>query len=214
MKRFLTMARRRLEGLDFSMILCFIILGIIGVMMVYSASMVSASKGALTGGIPIESNYFMKRQLLFLILAIVIIIFIGSFVNINAVKEHNVQKIMVLGTLLLLLITVLIGKEINGSKNWINLGLFSIQSSEFLKLTSIFYLSYVINQRVSSRRDYQLKHLIPPLGIIGISLLLVLMQGDLGGTLLTVAIIACILIYSDLKNKVKIQIMAIAVIPI
>ncbi|WP_413475702.1 FtsW/RodA/SpoVE family cell cycle protein [Staphylococcus equorum] len=214
MKRFLTLARRRLEGLDFSMILCFIILGIIGVMMVYSASMVSASKGALTGGVPIESNYFMKRQLLFLVLGVVIIIFIGSFVNINAFKENNVQKMMVLGTLLLLLITVLIGKEINGSKNWINLGLFSIQSSEFLKLTSIFYLSYVINQRVSSRRDYQLKHLIPPLGIIGISLLLVLMQGDLGGTLLTVAIIACILIYSDLKNKVKIQIMAIAVIPI
>ncbi|TGU99964.1 FtsW/RodA/SpoVE family cell cycle protein, partial [Mesorhizobium sp. M8A.F.Ca.ET.173.01.1.1] len=102
------------------------------------------------------------------------------------------------GTLCLLLITILIGKEINGSRNWINLGIFSLQSSEFLKLTSIFYLSYIINQCVSSYKDYQLKHMLAPLAILGIGLLLVLMQGDLGGTLLTVAIIGCILIYSDI----------------
>src|SRR5699024_8346757 len=47
-----------------------------------------------------------------------------------------------------------------------------------------------------------------------VGLLLVLMQGDLGGTLLTIAIIGCILVYSDIKNKVKIQIMGIAMVPI
>ena len=75
---------------------------------------------------------------------------------------------MVIGTLCLLLITILIGKEINGSRNWINLGIFSVQSSEFLKLASIFYLSYIINQRVRSHKDYQLKHMLPPLAILGI----------------------------------------------
>ncbi|HLR20331.1 MAG TPA: FtsW/RodA/SpoVE family cell cycle protein [Staphylococcus sp.] len=214
MKQYLALIRKRLRGLDFGLIICFILLGVIGVMMVYSASMVSASKGTLTGGVPIESNYFMKRQVLFLVLGVFIILFIGGFININAFKKSHVQKVIVLGTLLLLLITVLIGKEINGSRNWINLGIFSIQSSEFLKLTSIFYLSYVINQRISSYTDYQLKHLISPLGMIGVGLLLVLMQGDLGGTLLTIAIIGCILVYSDIKNKVKIQIMGIAMVPI
>lgn len=51
-----------------------------------------------------------------------------------------------------------------------------------------------------------MKNLIPPLSILGLGLVLVLMQGDLGGTLLTLAIIASILIYSDIKNKIKLQI--------
>lgn len=204
----------RLKGLDYGMLVSFIILGILGVIMIYSASMVSASKGALTGGISIESNYFMKRQFIFLVIGSLAVIFIATCININVFKRSNVQKMIVLGTLVLLLITILIGKEINGSRNWINLGIFSLQSSEFLKLASIFYLSYIINQRVTSRKDYSLKHMLSPLAILGVGLLLVLMQGDLGGTLLTVAIIGCILIYSDIKNKIKFQISVITLIPL
>ncbi|NQD97914.1 FtsW/RodA/SpoVE family cell cycle protein [Staphylococcus xylosus] len=214
MKRFLTYIRKHIKELDYILIISFLLLGILGVIMVYSASMVPASKGSLTGGVPIESNHFMKRQFLFVVIGFLAIIFIGAFININVLKKSNIQKLIIIGTLCLLLITVLIGKEINGSRNWINLGLFSLQSSEFLKLASIFYLSYIINRRISSSRDYHLKHMIPPLGVLGVGLLLVLMQGDLGGTLLTVAIIASILIYSDIKNKIKLQIMMITMVPI
>ncbi|MCE5002330.1 FtsW/RodA/SpoVE family cell cycle protein [Staphylococcus pseudoxylosus] len=214
MKRFLTYIRKHIKELDYILIISFLLLGILGVIMVYSASMVPASKGSLTGGVPIESNHFMKRQFLFVVIGFLVIIFIGAFININVLKKSNIQKLIIIGTLCLLLITVLIGKEINGSRNWINLGLFSLQSSEFLKLASIFYLSYIINRRISSSRDYHLKHMIPPLGVLGVGLLLVLMQGDLGGTLLTVAIIASILIYSDIKNKIKLQIMMITMVPI
>ncbi|UBV40041.1 FtsW/RodA/SpoVE family cell cycle protein [Staphylococcus xylosus] len=214
MRGFLTYIRKHIKELDYILIISFLLLGILGVIMVYSASMVPASKGSLTGGVPIESNHFMKRQFLFIVIGFSVIIFIGAFININVLKQSNIQKLMIIGTLCLLLITVLIGKEINGSRNWINLGLFSLQSSEFLKLASIFYLSYIINRRISSSRDYHLKHMIPPLGVLGVGLLLVLMQGDLGGTLLTVAIIASILIYSDIKNKIKLQIIMITMIPI
>ncbi|XVL12429.1 FtsW/RodA/SpoVE family cell cycle protein [Staphylococcus xylosus] len=214
MRGLLTYIRKHIKELDYILIISFLLLGILGVIMVYSASMVPASKGSLTGGVPIESNHFMKRQFLFVVIGFLVIIFIGAFININVLKKSNIQKLMIIGTLCLLLITVLIGKEINGSRNWINLGLFSLQSSEFLKLASIFYLSYIINRRISSSRDYHLKHMIPPLGVLGVGLLLVLMQGDLGGTLLTVAIIASILIYSDIKNKIKLQIIMITMIPI
>ena len=65
MKNILRMIKQRLKGLDYGMLISFIILGVLGVIMIYSASMVSASKGALTGGVSIESNYFMKRQFIF-----------------------------------------------------------------------------------------------------------------------------------------------------
>ncbi|HJF68110.1 MAG TPA: FtsW/RodA/SpoVE family cell cycle protein [Staphylococcus kloosii] len=202
-----------LKYLDVVIICCFIILSIIGIVMVYSASMVSASKGALTGGVPIEANFFMKRQFIFAIFGFVLIIFISVYFNINALKKSNSQKVIVLGTLFLLFLTQLIGKDVNGSKNWINLGIFSLQSSEFLKLSAIFYLAFVIDKLLKNNKDYKLKNLIPPLGLLGVGLVCVLMQGDLGGTLLTVGIIASILTYSDIKNKIKLQIIAITAIP-
>ncbi|MBF7021897.1 FtsW/RodA/SpoVE family cell cycle protein [Staphylococcus kloosii] len=202
-----------LKYLDLGIICCFIILSIIGIVMVYSASMVSASKGALTGGVPIEANFFMKRQFIFAIFGFVLIIFISVYFNINALKKSNSQKVIVLGTLFLLFLTQLIGKDVNGSKNWINLGIFSLQSSEFLKLSAIFYLAFVIDKLLKNNKDYKLKNLIPPLGLLGVGLVCVLMQGDLGGTLLTVGIIASILTYSDIKNKIKLQIIAITAIP-
>lgn len=213
MKKFIKYLQERSGNLDLSLIIGYALLGIIGVIMVYSASMVSASKGTLTNGVPIAANYFMKRQFLFFMMGFIIILFISMFLNINILKKVSVQKFIVLATLALLVLTLLVGKEVNGSKNWINLGIFSLQSSEFLKLTSIFYLSYIIDRWLSIKRDYKLKNLIPPLGILGIGLLLVLMQGDLGGTLLTVAIIASMLMYSDIKNKIKVQIFTITSIP-
>jgi cell division protein FtsW len=202
-----------LKYLDVGIISCFIILSIIGIVMVYSASMVSASKGALTGGIPIEANFFMKRQFIFAVFGFILIIFISVYFNINALKKNNSQKVIVLGTLFLLFLTQLIGKDVNGSKNWINLGIFSLQSSEFLKLAAIFYLAFIIDKLLKNNKDYKLKNLIPPLGLLGVGLVCVLMQGDLGGTLLTVGIIASILTYSDIKNKIKLQIISITAIP-
>lgn len=202
-----------MKHLDVSLIICYVLLGVVGVIMVYSASMVSASKGSLTNGVPVAANYFMKRQFLFFIMGFLVILLISMFININAIKSVEIQKFIVLSTLALLLLTILVGKEVNGSKNWISLGIFSIQSSEFLKLASIFYLSYIIDKFLALKKDYKLRHLIPPLGVLGLGLLLVLMQGDLGGTLLTVAIIGSILLYSEIKNKIKLQILSFTAIP-
>ncbi|MCE4994070.1 FtsW/RodA/SpoVE family cell cycle protein [Staphylococcus xylosus] len=206
--------KKRLKHLDIGIIISFIILSVIGVIMVYSASMVPASKGSLTNGTPIEANYFMKRQFIFFILSVCIILFISMYFNIKMLRNASTQKFLIVGTFALLILTLLIGKDVNGSRNWINLGLFSLQSSEFLKLVAIFYLSYILDKKLTNNRDYKLKNIVPPLGILGVGLALVLMQGDLGGTLLTVAIIVAILMYSDIKNKIKIQILTITSIPV
>lgn len=206
--------KKRLKHLDIGIIISFIILSVIGVIMVYSASMVPASKGSLTNGTPIEANYFMKRQFIFFILSVCIILFISMYFNIKMLRNTSTQKFLIVGTFALLILTLLIGKDVNGSRNWINLGLFSLQSSEFLKLVAIFYLSFILDKKLTNNRDYKLKNIVPPLGILGVGLVLVLMQGDLGGTLLTVAIIVAILMYSDIKNKIKIQILTITSIPV
>ena len=44
----------------------------------------------------------------------------------------------------LLFLTLIVGKNINGSKSWINLGFMNLQASELLKIAFILYISYVI----------------------------------------------------------------------
>ena len=58
--------------------------------------------------------------------------------NVKVLKKPNVQKGMMIGIFVLLLLTLDIGKNINGSKSWINLGFMNLQASELLKLPSFF----------------------------------------------------------------------------
>ncbi|WP_218729761.1 FtsW/RodA/SpoVE family cell cycle protein [Mammaliicoccus lentus] len=193
------------KNVDKSILFCYLILGIIGIIFIYSASMVPARMGSLTNGNIINSNHFMVRQSIFLFVGTLIVLFIAYFVDIDALKAKAFQQFIIIGVIILLIITLILGSEINGSKNWLNLGFFSIQSSEFLKLASIIYLSYIIDKKMSQARIYNIKTLLPPLFMLGIGLVLILVQGDLGGTILNIGIILFILMYSDIKNIVKIQ---------
>ena len=193
------------KNVDKSILFCYLILGIIGIIFIYSASMVPARMGSLTNGNIINSNHFIVRQSIFLFVGTLIVLFIAYFVDIDALKVKAFQQFIIIGVIILLIITLILGSEINGSKNWLNLGFFSIQSSEFLKLASIIYLSYIIDKKMSQARIYNIKTLLPPLFMLGFGLVLILVQGDLGGTILNIGIILFILMYSDIKNIVKIQ---------
>ncbi|WP_345773000.1 FtsW/RodA/SpoVE family cell cycle protein [Mammaliicoccus sp. M-M46] len=199
--------------MDKSILFCYLILGIIGIIFIYSASMVPARMGSLTNGNIINSNHFMVRQSIFIFVGTLIVLFIAYFVDIDALKAKAFQQFIIIGVIILLIITLILGSEINGSKNWLNLGFFSIQSSEFLKLASIIYLSYIIDKKMSQARIYNIKTLLPPLFMLGFGLVLILVQGDLGGTILNIGIILFILMYSDIKNIVKIQLFSSISLP-
>lgn len=86
------------------------------------------------------------------------------------------------GLVLLLLISVLVlGKDINGSKSWIEFGPISLQPSEFAKFGTALALASFINHR---RDDLsKLKVFLPAVAIILIPAVFTVMQPDLGSTL-------------------------------
>ena len=55
-------------------------------------------------------------------------------------------SLALLGMLGLQTATVLFGREVNGNRNWIDLGPFSIQPSEFLKLAMVITFAYWLSQ--------------------------------------------------------------------
>lgn len=63
--------------IDYPLLIAYVILCLIGLVMVYSASMVAATKGTLTGGVEVAGTYFYDRQLLYVILSFAIVFVIA-----------------------------------------------------------------------------------------------------------------------------------------
>jgi cell division protein FtsW (lipid II flippase) len=90
---------------------------------------------------------------------------------------------------------LLIGKEIFGAKNWVYIGSFSFQPSEFGKLFLVAYLA-------SALKDYKdFKTLIEPAGVVMVCLGFSVLQRDLGTALIVFALSVTILYISTSKFK-------------
>ncbi len=162
--------------------------------MIYSASMVAGPRGMLTGGNgAVSSTYFYVRQLFSVILGFGIVFFMAYFMHINIIKDKRVQQISIFGMLIILLLTLIIGTKVNGARSWINLSIMSLQPSEFLKIVTIIYLAYIYDRK--KRLNEMSLDLLAPLILIGICSGLVLLQPDLGSTMLIMMIIGCIFLY-------------------
>ncbi len=93
---------------------------------------------------------------------------------------NTFSGIFLLFSLLLIFATMAFGKEINGAKRWLDLGFFTLQSSELIKISlPIFLSSYLYNKPL----PISPKHTLISLILIGFIFILVAGQPDLGTSL-------------------------------
>lgn len=114
---------------------------------------------------------------------------IGMFVMMN-IPYHKLRKLYVPFFLLILpvlALTPFIAEERKGARSWIDIGGFAtVQPSEFAKLALLMYLAAVISKRGEQLRDLK-KGLLPVGGVVVLFAALIMLQGDLGSTLILVA---------------------------
>ncbi|RIM14340.1 FtsW/RodA/SpoVE family cell cycle protein [Staphylococcus chromogenes] len=199
-KQLLRYILRSSKYIDFPLLITYLALCFIGLTMVYSASMVAATRGTLTGGVPVSGTYFYTRQLIYVIVGFLIVFFIAYLLNVKVLKKPKFQVGMMGIILLLLLATLVIGSEINGSRSWIRLGFMNLQVSELLKIAIILYVPYIIERkRPQIQRDPTT--ILWPILFVGFMIGLVLLQKDVGQTLLISAIFFSIILYSGIGVK-------------
>lgn len=167
-------------------------LAIIGVLMVYSSSMIWA--GYKMG----NDKYFLIRQLIFFLIGLSIF-FIVIKIDSNLYQKY--RNIIMIISLLLLIIVLIPGIGIvrGGARSWIGFGDISIQPSEFAKLALIIFTA---NYLEKNKEDISnLKTLIPILFIVLLVFLLIMLEPDFGtGFILTLTILSMILI-SGIKKR-------------
>lgn len=199
-KHLLRYILRSSKYIDFPLLITYLALCFIGLTMVYSASMVAATRGTLTGGVPVSGTYFYTRQLIYVIVGFLIVFFIAYLLNVKVLKKPKFQVGMMGIILLLLLATLVIGSEINGSRSWIRLGFMNLQVSELLKIAIILYVPYIIERkRPQIQRDPTT--ILWPILFVVFMIGLVLLQKDVGQTLLISAIFFSIILYSGIGVK-------------
>ncbi|CAD7360145.1 MULTISPECIES: cell division peptidoglycan polymerase FtsW [Staphylococcus] len=205
MKRLFRYILRSSKYIDFPLLITYLVLCFIGLTMVYSASMVAATRGTLTGGRPVAGTYFYTRQIIYVLMGFSIVFFMAYIMDVKILKKRNVQLGMMAMIIFLLFATLAFGSEINGSKSWLNLGFMNLQASELLKIAIILYVPYIIERkRFEIQRNPSV--ILWPILFVGFCLGLVLLQKDVGQTLLTGAIFFSIIVYSGIgvKNLIKI----------
>ncbi|MFE2942392.1 putative lipid II flippase FtsW [Streptomyces sp. NPDC059255] len=161
-----------------------LLITVLGLVMVYSASMIYALQNSL------PATYFFRKQFLAVILGAGLLYAAARM----PVKLHRALSYPMLVTTVFLMALVQvpgIGRSVNGNQNWIYFGgPFQLQPSEFAKLALVLWGADLLARKNDKRLLTQWKHLLVPLVPGGFLLLgLIMLGGDMGTAIILTAIL-------------------------
>ena len=156
----------------------------------------------------LDSSYYAKRQALWSIVSIIIAFFIRK-VDYNVYKNFAIPISLISIILLVLVLIPNIGKMVNGSWRWIQIGPITIQPSEFAKPSILILISYWLSNNQRKIDEFKNGILIPYI-LIGIFIVPILLEPDYGTTIL-IFFVTTILIFIAGANLKTISIVSIPV---
>ncbi len=194
----LNIDRRLIKNFDWVMFSISILIALIGIMTIYSATRPLVAE---------EHSVFYIKQASWLMLGIIALFLIVSFdyVWLSRFSLH----LYILG--IILLITVLIiGKTGMGAQRWLSLGPLSFQPSEFFKLIYIIMLSQHLSITKSPISTISLLRVF--FLIVFLPFILLIKQPDLGTALIILSIFISLILTKGLQKRVAVLLVIIGLI--
>jgi cell division protein FtsW len=163
--------------LDRVLLSLFIVLIAIGLLAVAAASPATARRLS-TATTDLNPLYFFYRQLGWLAVALPLMFVVSMYPR----EQARRLGIAAFGFFIVLLMLVpVFGKEVNGAQRWIGYGAASLQPSEFLKPFYGITIAWVLSWRL---KDATLPVRTITMGVTGLICVLLMLQPDLGQTVL------------------------------
>ncbi|MFE5185500.1 rod shape-determining protein RodA [Streptomyces sp. NPDC056628] len=187
-----SLARR----LDWPILLAGVALSMIGAVLVYSAT---RNRTELNQGDP---YYFLIRHVLNT--GIGLALMVGTVWLGHRALRTAVPILYGLSVFLILLVLTPLGSTINGAHSWIQLpGGFSLQPSEFVKVTIILGMAMLLAARVDAGDKQYPDHrtVVQALGLAAVPMLIVMLMPDLGSVMVMVVIVLGVLLASGASNR-------------
>lgn len=193
------MRKRELKNMEWGLVVVAIILSIIGLVALFSATQ--------------ETEYDeFKKQIIWFIVSLIIMVIVMTINYETLVKLSPIFY----GIFIVLLIGVLFTEPVNGATSWFNIGFFSFQPSEFAKIVVVLFLAFTISkiqERYVEDINKPLKLLII-LAIVGLPLILIIKQPDYGTAMAFCIALAMMLFTSGIDKKYIIGALIIACVSI
>lgn len=185
--------KKIIKYLDKPLLIVTTLLFTLGLIMVFSASNVTAYMSHAVS----PYNYFIKQSVF--LLGGIFIAFIMICFPLKAYSKASTW--LTIAGIIALALLPFFGVEVNNAKSWYDLKLFNLQPSEFVKVISIVWLATYYDQQSKSLDKY-----IPslfPLAIAAINAILIFIQPDLGTTIIYIAVVFCIFWISPVAKQLK-----------
>ena len=166
--------------MDKTILVFMIIYSILGLVMILSASSVSAVLRYA-----VSPSYFFVRQLIFIVASF----FVGIFfvLKIPTFRYRILSLLYLAGVLGLLFLVFGYGFIAGGAQSWLDLGFFNLQPTEFAKTALILFMACFYEHSIKSKKPF-MYNLIPII-IALIIFFLVAMQPDFGGAIIIAGIV-------------------------
>ncbi len=157
---------------DKALIISVCLLLAFGVVMMTSASIEIASS---ENG---DSFYYLKKQLIFMVMGFIAAAII-YMVPLRLYQEWDIFLLFSALSLLALVLVPGIGREVNGSTRWLNLGFMTLQASEPAKLFMVIFIAtYLSKYRTFVCNSW--KGFAMPLVFVAVPIFLLLKEPDFG----------------------------------
>jgi len=178
---------KTLFNIDLAVFFSMLTLMIIGVLFIYSS-------GVTATGILISNEYIY--QIVWIISGL-IIFFLVMFYDYLIIRKWSLY--IYFGFIIILIFTLLIGREVHGARSWLGFFGFGIQPSEFTKIATILFLSdYLVRKKKSIR---ELSTFVVAMLIAFLPVVFIIAQPDMGTALVYIPIFLVIALMAGVKKR-------------
>jgi rod shape determining protein RodA len=190
----------RVPRLDWVLMVAVLALVTLGTLLVWSAT---SHRVDLTGG---DSTAYLRKQLVNVVIGLVLMVVVLS-------TDHRwvriVAPLVYLGSVAGLVLVLMMGSTVNGSRSWLQLGGMSIQPSEFAKLAVVIGMALWVAERADVRRNQaagprgggSVGDVVGMLTIAAVPAALILLQPDLGTMLVLSATVLGVVAISGAPRR-------------
>ena len=184
----------RFKYFDIPLQIVTLLLVVVGLTLLYSTTIASGS-----------SSIFL-RQLLFFAAGLAAFFFF-SFFDYHTLAKGN--RVVYVVFILMLVYLLVLGSHIKGSKRWIDLGILNFQVAEFVKISVILGLARLMHLRRGEINSW--RNILWSFLYAFVPAVLVLLEPDLGSTIIILIIWAGIILVSPIKKRFLIIMLLIAI---
>jgi cell division protein FtsW len=185
---------RRDSSVDLALAWTALLLCAFGLVMVYSASIAMAEAERFTGH---RATYFLMRHGISLAIGLAVAV---AFFRVPLWLWQKASPwLFLLGVVLLVAVLIPgVGREVNGSRRWIPLGIMGFQPSELMKLFVVLYAADYTVRKAAFMDDFK-KGFLPMFGVMTLIAFLLLREPDFGALVVITGIAMGVLFLGGLN---------------